>query len=187
MIVVQTKSFRLGIRFSFLAVLFFMLEISRSDWGLWCVSCCILHELGHFTAFALVGSRPKELWLEAGGMRIVPAAGLLSPGKEAFVLCGGCLVNFLSAGLLFLLSCPRAAGFHLFLGISNLFPLKSLDGGRLLALLLEQKAPSAGAIISSGAHWLCAALFGALGLWVLKMTGNFTLLLTLFCLLFQEK
>ena len=57
MIVVQTKSFRLGIRFSFLAVLFFMLEISRSDWGLWCVLCCILHELGHFTAFALVGRR----------------------------------------------------------------------------------------------------------------------------------
>ena len=155
MIVVQTKSFRLGIRFSFLAVLFFMLEISRSDWGLWCVSCCILHELGHFTAFALVGSRPKELWLEAGGMRMVPAAGLLSPGKEAFVLCGGCLVNLLSAGLLFLLSCPRAAGFHLFLGSFNLFPLKSLDGGRLLALLLEQKAPLA----VRGAVWR----FGPLG------------------------
>ena len=139
MIVVQIKSFRLGVRFSFLAVLFFMLEISRSDWGLWCVLCCILHELGHFTAFALVGSRPKELWLEAGGMRIVPAAGLLAPGKEAFVLCGGCLINFLSAGLLFWLSCPQAAGFHLFLGIFNLFPVKSLDGGRLLALFWSRR------------------------------------------------
>ena len=187
MIVVQIKSFRLGVRFSFLAVLFFMLEISRSDWGLWCVLCCILHELGHFTAFALVGSRPKELWLEAGGMRIVPAAGLLAPGKEAFVLCGGCLINFLSAGLLFWLSCPQAAGFHLFLGIFNLFAVKSLDGGRLLALFLEQKAPSAAAFLSNAAHGVCAALLGALGFWAFKETGNFTLLLTLFCLLFQGK
>ena len=184
MILWESGSFRLGIRFSFLAVLFFMLEISRSDWGLWCVFCCILHELGHFSAFALVGSRPRELWLEAGGMRIVPAAGLLSPGREAFVLSGGCMVNFFCGAVLLLLGCLEAAGFHLFLGLWNLLPLKALDGGQLLRLFLEQTAPRKVAWVCGLFHILFGFLLGCGGIWIFLRTGNFTLLLTLFCLLF---
>lgn len=183
MILLESGSFRLGIRFSFLAVLFFMLEISRSDWGLWCVFCCVLHELGHFAAFALVGSRPQELWLEAGGMRIVPAAGLLSPSREAFVLSGGCMVNFSSGGILLLLGCPEAAGFHLFLGLWNLIPLKALDGGQLLRLFLEKFIPQAASFLCNLFHILFGVFLGCAGIWIFLHTGNFTLLLTLFCLL----
>ena len=187
MIIFSFGHFRVGLRFGFLAVLFFMTQISRSDWRLWCVFCCILHELGHLAAYALAGSPPRELWLEAGGMRIVPREGFLPPAREALVLLGGCFANFVSAAALFFLRCPRAAGFHLLLGIWNLLPLAPLDGGQLLRLALDLLCPAAAPRIAAAVHWGCAALLAAAGLLLFRETGNFTLLLTLFCLFFSGK
>lgn len=176
------------LHFSFFAVLFLLIQLTGSDRALWGVFCCLIHELGHLTACAFCGARPQELHLEAGGMRIVPAPGLLSPVREALVLAAGPAANLLAAGLLLAGGAGRelpgqAAPAHLFLAGLNLLPLAPLDGGQLFSLLLEALLPPRPAArIAEGVHLLCFAALAACGLLLLRETGNFTLLLTLLCL-----
>ena len=183
----QFRSLAIGVRFSFFAVLLLMAELCRSDWGLWCAAASILHELGHFAAYAALGQVPKGLYFEAGGIRIVPPAGRLSPPGEAAVLLAGSGVNLAAGGLFCLLGSPYAGGFHLLLGLFNLLPLAQLDGGMLLALALDRFFPPRPAGMICGAvHWLCwGVLFGA-GCLLFRRTGNFTLVFTILCLTFPR-
>lgn len=175
---------RIVVRFSFFAVLLLMLELLRSDWGLWCAGASLLHEAGHILAYAAIGSAPREIHFECGGIRIVPPGALLSPGKETLVLTAGSGVNLLVGGILLALGCRYAAGFHLLLGVFNLLPLRSLDGGQLLGLLAERF------FSLRTAEWLCQAISLIVllpllwGGWLLfRQSGNFSLILTLGCLL----
>ena len=113
---------RVVIKFSFFAVLLLMLELLKSDWGLWCAGAGLLHEVGHLLAYAAVGAVPREISFECGGIRIVPSGKLLSPGREAVVLAAGSSVNLIVGGLLMGLGTRYAAGFHLLLGCFNLLP-----------------------------------------------------------------
>ena len=58
---------KVALHFGFFAVLFLIVELTGSDWALWGVFCCLVHELGHAAAYALCGARPRELHFEAGG------------------------------------------------------------------------------------------------------------------------
>lgn len=178
------KKLRIVVRFSFFAVLLLMLELLKSDWGLWCAGASLLHEAGHILAYAAMGSAPREIHFECGGIRIVPPEALLRPKKEALVLAAGSFANFLAGGILLTLGCRYAAGFHLLLGAFNLLPLRALDGGQLLGLLAERF------FSLRTAERLCQAvslLFLAPLLWggwlLFQQSGNFSLLLTLACLL----
>ena len=178
------KGIRIQITFSFLAVLLLMVEHCGSNDPLWCVVCCLIHEMGHIIAYLCCGTKPKELLLEAGGLRIVPPDALLSVKQEAFVLAGGIAANLRSAGVLLMTGAIPAAGMHLFLAAFNLLPLAPLDGGQLLALLLRNSGLPSADRIAEAVHlifWL--ALVGG-GLLLLHRTGNFTLLLTLLCMVF---
>ena len=174
---------KVALHFGFFAVLFLIVELTESDWALWGVFCCLVHELGHAVAYALCGARPRELHFEAGGMRFVPPEGLLSAGREAFILAAGPLANLLAGGILCLGGGFRTAGAHFLLAGFNLLPLALLDGGQLFALLLEELLPPRPAErMARAVHLLCLAGMGVCGLLLLRETGNFTLLLTLFCL-----
>lgn len=182
------RSLSIGVRFSFFAVLLLMAELCRSDWGLWCAAASILHELGHFAAYAALGQPPRALYFEAGGIRITPPGGHLPLVGEAAVLLAGSSVNLAAGGLFCLLGKVYAGGFHLFLGLFNLLPLAQLDGGMLLALVLEQLFPPRPAGLICGAiHWLCWGLLFGAGCLLLWRTGNFTLIFTILCLTFPQK
>lgn len=176
---------RVVIKFSFFAVLLLMLELLKSDWGLWCAGAGLLHETGHLLAYAAAGAIPKEISFECGGIRIVPSGKLLSPGREAMVLAAGSGVNLIAGGLLIVLGTQFAAGFHIVLGCFNLLPLRALDGGQLLGLLTEQL------MTPGAADWTCR-IVNLLTLvplvwggWLLfSQTGNFSLILVLVCLIF---
>jgi hypothetical protein len=78
MIVLHGRRLQLTIHFSFFAVLLLLTQLTRSDWGLWCVGACLLHEAGHILAYSAFGAFPKAIHLEAGGIRIDKAAHMAS-------------------------------------------------------------------------------------------------------------
>ena len=178
------RRLQLTIHFSFFAVLLLLTQLTRSDWGLWCVGACLLHEAGHILAYSAFGAFPKAIHLEAGGIRIVPPDRPLPPKAEELVLLAGPLFNLLCGGALLAIRCPYAAGFHLLVGAFNLLPLPALDGGQLLELLAEHRLSLRAAdrlCFWVGLLTLMSLLSGG---WLLfRRTGNFTLLLTLFTLL----
>jgi Zn-dependent protease len=97
-----------------------------------------LHELGHLTAAWGCGAEVKGLRLDLFGARM-ELGGLLSYGQEFFVAAGGPFVSLLCAAVAYPLSLRcggvrwgEFAGVSLLLGLVNLLPVGTLDGGRML-------------------------------------------------------
>ena len=98
----------------------------------------LCHELGHLTALALVKAKIERIRLTAFGAEIRADTRYLPYGREIFCTLAGPAVNLVLAVVL-----ARAAGNYLlaganlFLGVFNLLPLPSLDGGRALHLAVS--------------------------------------------------
>ena len=98
----------------------------------------LCHELGHLTALRLVGAKVEQIRLTAFGAEIRADTRYLSYGREIFCTLAGPAINLILAVVL-----ARAAGDYLlaganlFLGVFNLLPLPSLDGGRALYLAVS--------------------------------------------------
>ena len=102
----------------------------------------LLHEGGHGAAFFLLGAGVPGLAGARGGF-LLTGARPLSPREEALVAAAGPLANLLAAAGFLLLTALSAAkewcfcvfAIQLLTALSNLLPLESTDGGRLLSLL----------------------------------------------------
>lgn len=104
------------------------------------IIACGMHELGHIIALLSLGIRPKMLSFDMIGIKLVNPGCILSPKKELFVLLSGSGLNLLVFFLLSdkpLSSQSLFALIHLLLGVYNLLPLKSFDGGKILNLILS--------------------------------------------------
>lgn len=97
----------------------------------------LCHELGHLTALKLVGAKVEQIRLTAFGAEIRTDTRYLSYGREIFCTLAGPAVNlFLAVVLARVTGDYLMAGANLFLGVFNLLPLPSLDGGRALYLMV---------------------------------------------------
>lgn len=125
------------VHFLFLAMvtLCFLLDESGIAWlGL---LAGLLHEAGHLAAVLLCGGAPGRIAFEMTGIRMEEPSAGLSPGREALVLAAGSAVNLLLAGISLAAGWEAFAAAHLVLGTINLLPVRGLDGGKLLVLLLS--------------------------------------------------
>lgn len=128
---------------------------------------CILHELGHLVAMCLLSSPPDSVSFYFGGMKIKPQRGFCSRPAMTAILSAGCAVNFLAAAVSVLLRLDRLCYINLALGLLNMLPFSSLDGGHLLelygfehlrrGLAVALALSIAAAVILSGAIGLSAA------------------------------
>ena len=96
------------------------------------------HELGHIAAAWGIGVGIRGLKLDLFGARM-ELAGLLSYGQEFFVAAGGPLVSLMCAAVAYPLAVTRDGewfslffGASLVLGLVNLLPVGTMDGGRML-------------------------------------------------------
>lgn len=185
----QRIRFHISPGFLLTAALLFYLDGNVIFWAL---GAAALHELGHFLAICLLGGRVKSLRLTVVGaaMELDGGKPLSYFGEFMAALCGPA-VSFLAAWCGARLGLFLFAGLSLALGIFNLLPVKQLDGGRCLyALTAWWRGPEAGerALFFAGCLTISALLGAAVG--VLKLYGNFTLLLMslwLICGMLGEK
>ena len=97
------------------------------------------HELGHVAAAWGLGVRIRGLRMDILGARL-ELTGLLSYGQEFFVAAGGPFFSWVGAALVDPLAGGREGlellgGVSLALGVVNLLPVGTLDGGRMLRCL----------------------------------------------------
>lgn len=107
-----------------------------------CQMCaaCLLHETAHIAAMLLCGRKPALLRISAAGMRLTLGADALCPLPQlTAILLSGAAANFAAAAALSAAGLPDAAAANLSLGLFNLLPYRSTDGGTWLAALLEPR------------------------------------------------
>lgn len=117
------------------------------------LTAAFLHESGHFLVMCIMKNRPEKLVLNAAGVEMSNRDGIkLSFQQEIFAAFAGPAINFLTALLLLTIYnfFPRDylvfnAGTNICLGIFNLLPIETLDGGRILyfALAIRYDLPKA--------------------------------------------
>lgn len=139
----------------------------------------LCHELGHLTALRLVGARVERIRLTAFGAEIRADTRCLSYGREIVCTLAGPVVNLILALVLARVAGDYLmAGANLFLGVFNLLPLPSLDGGRALFLAVSWVTDPL--LADSACRWIGLACGGALAaaalvLVVIHRTGLFLL------------
>ena len=134
-----------------------------------------IHELGHWLVLRHWGVQTACLRLTVFGAEMISASAGLSYGKELAAVLAGPLANLLWGLLLAWLGGPWLvpAGANLVLCAFNLLPVRPLDGGRALELLVSWAAgPAAG---ERAARWsgIAAALLSTAALWaVMDRSGG---------------
>jgi Zn-dependent protease len=173
----RIRGIQLSVHFSFLLLLAYVAEEGWKEGamsGLWWNAgtliaffiCVVLHELGHsFTAMHFgVGVR-RILLMPIGGMAEFTSIPR-QPSRELLITLAGPAVNFVIAGVLFLiLRAPGdwppsgwplgdydyeanlrglgqlLVGWNLLMGCFNLVPVFPMDGGRIFRALLATRLP----------------------------------------------
>ena len=137
------------------------------------LSAAVLHELGHYAILRLLGARVSALRISVFGAEMIAGGRPLSYGGELAAVLAGPVVNLLTGIALAKAGYPAAAGAHLVLCAFNLLPVRPLDGGRALYLLVSWGAgPSAGERVC---RWTggCLALSLATALaWLMIRSGG---------------
>ncbi len=142
----------------------------------------LIHEAAHFLVVLLCGGRLRAAKTSVLGISFQYDATALSYSQELFVALAGAAANFLSAFLvrwLFPASFPFVF-FSMMLGVLNLLPIRSLDGGdALYAIVASCASPQ----VAERTVKIVSAMFSVL-LFILAaylqiaLRGN----LSLFCL-----
>ena len=105
-----------------------------------CFFAALLHELGHLLMMKLCGVRIRGMRLRLFDV-LIEADEPPTLRSDVLVTLGGALSNFLFA-LVFAPIDLRLSLPNLALGIFNLLPVMSLDGGRLLCIVMARQFSS---------------------------------------------
>lgn len=180
------KKGRLSIRVSPAVPIVFglMLLTDRTGISLLTVAAALLHEMGHLLAARLLGIRPEEMRLGFLGMRLDMGSKLLSYAQEWLLCAAGPLVSLVGAAV----AAPlwgkwEAARFFscasLVLGLLNLLPIRTFDGGRMLECFLSSTLGTRAAErVMSACSFLFLFLLWATAVYFLLRVGDG---LSLFC------
>lgn len=105
----------------------------------------IIHETGHLISIIISGEKIKSFSLSIFGADIKRSGQSNLIFNEIIINLAGPAVNLLAAGLCFLLSKPINNNalslftvINLCLGIYNILPFWSFDGGKILSLILSE-------------------------------------------------
>ena len=114
-----------------------VLILDRENRVICCFAAALLHELGHIVMMRLCRVKVRGLRLRLFDV-LIEADEPADLCADAWITSGGVLVNVLCAAIF----CPFSLKVglpHLALGIFNLLPVISLDGGRLLSICLSRR------------------------------------------------
>ena len=154
------------------AVMLYMVLCGKGTLFAMATVCILLHEAAHAVMAFILGEVPEEVeWLPLGALMRMEDEGRLSPLRRFAVLLAGPGMTLLLCSLsLALTRCgmlPKAIGRQLFIInagflLMNLLPCLPLDGGRMLALVLECFVKTAATarimhILGTAAGCLCCA------------------------------
>lgn len=128
---------RFSIGYEVAAAITAVLLIDRENRVIGCILAAILHEAGHLVMMLLFHVRVKGVKIRLFDI-LIEADEPDSFLADVCVTLGGVGMNFLLAGVSVVLA-PFFCMANLAMGIFNLMPAVSLDGGRLLTLIVARR------------------------------------------------
>lgn len=143
----------------------------------------VMHEAGHITAMKITRSAPESIRLCPSGILIV-GRSFLTFRESIFVSLSGPAVNIILFSLLYPLGILTKSpvilsnsGVELIFGLLNLMPVKGLDGGTVLRMILEKNLKH-GSLIFKTVSVMFSLLLFIIGTAVaVNSTSNLSLLL----------
>lgn len=139
---------KIKIDFLFIAIIAFIFVVDKTGFVFSALLLSIAHEIGHLIAFWMSKVKIEEVNFGFANIDICKAGSefFYDPKREVFVALSGPLMNFLIFFLLLsVYYFNREIKYFYFavqslaIGVINILPIESLDGGRALGLILEQK------------------------------------------------
>lgn len=178
MIVLRIKGFEIKVSFFALALVSLLVVSNRMTGLLLCFLSVLIHELGHLFAMLLCKCEIYSLQIAVFDIRIIQKSRYgISLYNDLFITLSGPFSNLL---FYFLLSgiCPELAYINLSLGLFNLLPASSLDGGRALFLILNKPlgAEKSSIVVDIITIIISIPLFAAGFFILLRTRYNFSLL-----------
>lgn len=136
----------LRLRFSFVFLITFMLLVCEQGVVMMSFAASCLHEAGHLVLMLLSGDRINYIEFGLFGMRIERQGTVIGYKKEALCTVGGIAVNLACAATSFVIyGLTRYNGLLQFSVVSffvaavNMMPVRILDFGRFIHLILCEK------------------------------------------------
>ena len=136
------------IRVRFTAILLILsLLLTKSYYIFILLLAAAIHEIGHILMAKLTRVRMSKLELDIFGASLVTQNSISSYSAELKVAIAGPLFNFFSAATVFFFCRFNPQNKYtelflvssLFLGIINILPIRSFDGGRIFYIILAEK------------------------------------------------
>lgn len=132
---------KISFDFCFFTVIALMFVLSDESQLIPAITACIIHETGHLIPITFCGKRISAIRFHGGGIKIIPAQEHIHPFLyDAIVMLGGCTANLLTSAMLAVRN-PVFAMINFCIGIFNLLPYRSLDGGCFIEMVLEYFFP----------------------------------------------
>ena len=123
--------------FGFFLMICLFLMMDFGGMGGMCLAAVCLHEAGHLAVLFCLGEKIREIQFCFGGIRIEREESLSLRGETAVHLSGPC-ANLCAAVWLFAGGNLPFSAVHCALGLFELCPLPSLDGGQALFCILQR-------------------------------------------------
>ncbi len=140
---------RTPVKLSYPALVLFTLSVIISGNDLIILSCVfssLFHEMGHLIFIKRYCGKIRGISINLGDIAIESDTSTLSKNNELIIDVAGPVANIILSGIqavLYLLFKAEIflniSLFSLFIGIFNLLPLKSLDGGNILCNILTRR------------------------------------------------
>ena len=181
---VKIKNIKINFICVFLILIFFY--INFSVYALIILACIVIHEFGHIIFIKSSGFKILNVEITPCGVNII-INGLAPYKTDILIAVGGPFLNIIFALLIFLII--QGAGnssllmfaflTNIIYAALNLFPVASLDGGRVLACILKIYLPeNIARNIFAAISAVFLVILSICALFILMLTGyNFSLVL----------
>ena len=178
---------KITVSFPFLTIITLLLLIDDSGFFIYGFFAAIIHECGHILAMLIKNCKPREIIFRAFDINIIDKSRIKrNYNDDLFILIAGPLFNIIFSLVLFFVykiygfnSLIKPIFLNIFIGIFNILPIESLDGGQIFFNLLCRKLS-----IKTSENFIILASFmilmpiAVLGFYILiKSRYNFSLLL----------
>ena len=167
---------RFAVGYETAAVLTVVLLLDTDGRMISCFIAALLHELGHIAVMLRCGMRVWSVSLRLFDV-LIRADEPPTFGADVLVTLGGSAANLITAGLCFA-CCRTLCVASLALGLFNLLPVMTLDGGHMLYICLRRRfSPRACDVVLRAVTFACALPLMTAGCLLLLRSGyNYSLL-----------
>ena len=136
-------------------VIFFILLLAfdRSTLSLLPLAAALCHEIGHLVVMLMLGVTVHQIELTVFGAEIRTSHMDVSPAGAVAVYAAGAVTNLFSAAVTYIFPVSFRSDFFavcsMALAFVNLLPIRTLDGGCILEIIVSRLAPSHMTVIVS--------------------------------------